>query len=118
MTGPAPAEQIADLLCAALGQDAAWRAALTPDTRLDGDLFLDSLELAAFAAALRALYGPAVELPRYVAGLELDELIALTLAQVAGYVAEVRPAAFAAAPPAAVTPTEAAPPPTDQGRRA
>ena len=89
MSGLRPGqEEIADLLCAALDQDAAWRAALTPDTRLDGDLFLDSLELAAFAAALRARYGPAVDLPRHIADLELDAIIALTLAQVAAYVAQ------------------------------
>ncbi len=86
MSAAALLEEIADLLCAALGQDSAWRAALTPATRLDGDLFLDSLELVAFGAALSARYGEHVELPAYVAGLDIDAVIDLTLAQVAAYV--------------------------------
>lgn len=81
-------EQIADLLCAAVGEDPAWRAALAPGTRLDGDLFLDSIELAALAAALRERFGPRVDLVGYVADLELDAVIELTLAQVAAYVGE------------------------------
>ncbi|MBR7835555.1 hypothetical protein KDL01_19925 [Actinospica durhamensis] len=89
MSAVALLEEIADLLCAALGQDTAWRAALGPATRLDGELFLDSLELAAFGAALTARYGEPVDLPAYVAGLDIDAIIELTLAQVAEYVAHV-----------------------------
>ncbi|WP_034261384.1 phosphopantetheine-binding protein [Actinospica robiniae] len=88
MIPPALVEEIADLLCAAVGEDPAWRAALTPHTRLDGDLFLDSIEIAALAAALRERYGARVDLAAHVADLELDPLIELTLAQVAEYVAE------------------------------
>jgi acyl carrier protein len=81
-------EEIADLLCAVVGEDPAWRAALGPDTRLDGDLFLASIEFAALAAALRARYGARVDLAGYVAGLDLDALIGLTLDQVAQFTAE------------------------------
>lgn len=87
MSERALVEEIADLLCAAVSEDPAWRAALAGHTRLDGDLFLDSIELAALAAALRERYGPRVDLVAYVADLELDALIELTLAQVAEYVA-------------------------------
>lgn len=86
MTGPALLEEIADLLCTAVGEDPAWRAALGPDTRLDGDLFLDSLELAALDEALRRRYGPRVDLAGHIAALDLDAIIELTLRQVAGLV--------------------------------
>jgi acyl carrier protein len=61
--------------------------AATADTRLEAELGMDSLELAAFAAALRARFGDRVELADHLAELELDELIELTAGQVAAFVA-------------------------------
>jgi acyl carrier protein len=55
-------------------------------TRLDAELRLDSLEVAAFADRLRRLPGEP-DLLAHLAGLDLDQLIALTAADVAGLVA-------------------------------
>jgi acyl carrier protein len=87
VNAPALVEEIADLLRAVVGADPAWQAGLGPRTRLDGDLFLDSLELAGLAAALRRRYGDRVDLAAHVADLDLDAIIELTLAQVADLVA-------------------------------
>ena len=56
--------------------------------RLEADLGLDSLEVAALATGLRARFGDRVRLPDLLASLELDRLIDLTAADVAGYVAD------------------------------
>jgi len=89
--GPLPAAAVlADLtamLLAVTGEDEAWARALTPDSRLEGDLALDSLELAALGGLLRDRYGPAVSLPGYLAGLDMDQLIGLTLADLLAYLA-------------------------------
>jgi acyl carrier protein len=61
--------------------------AATADARLEAELGMDSIELAAFAAALRARFGDRVELAHHLAELELDELIELTAGQVATFVA-------------------------------
>jgi acyl carrier protein len=61
-------------------------AEIGPATRLDGDLLLDSLELAALAHRLRDSH-ERVDLLGYVAGLDLEEIIALTVSDVAGLVA-------------------------------
>lgn len=79
---------IAALLRESLGEDRAWPADLGPHTRLDADLVLDSLETAAFAAALREQHGDAVDLLTYIADLDLDAIITLTIADVARYVAD------------------------------
>jgi acyl carrier protein len=63
----------------------------TADARLEAELGMDSIELATFAAALRARFGDRVELSAHLAGLELDELIELTAGQVAGFVASRLP---------------------------
>jgi len=57
-------------------------------SRLEADLGMDSVEVAAFAAALRDRFGERVDLLGHLAGLELDELIELTVDQVAGFVAD------------------------------
>ncbi|WP_432840601.1 hypothetical protein [Dactylosporangium sp. CA-092794] len=77
---------VAELLREATGEDAEWLARLGPATRLDGDLFVDSLELTAFAERLAARFGPGVDLAGHIAGLGLDALLRLSIADVASYV--------------------------------
>jgi acyl carrier protein len=67
--------ELAGMLCEVTGADAAWVSGVTPDSRLDGDLWLDSVELAALGALLHRRYR--IDLPAYLAGLDLDELIEL-----------------------------------------
>ena len=66
---------LAGMLREATGADAAWVSGVTPDSRLDGDLWLDSVELAALGTLLRERYR--IDLPAYLAGLDLDQLIEL-----------------------------------------
>ena len=66
---------LAGMLCEVTGADAAWISSVTPDSRLDGDLWLDSVELAALGALLHQRYR--IDLPAYLAALDLDELIEL-----------------------------------------
>ncbi|HEU5426043.1 MAG TPA: hypothetical protein VFU74_04180 [Actinocrinis sp.] len=79
--------QIAVLLREVTGEDEQWLAALGPHTRLDADVLLESVELAELGDALCRRYGEQVDLVGHVATLELDQIIALTLADVAAYVA-------------------------------
>jgi acyl carrier protein len=77
---------VAELLREVTGEDAEWLAGIGPATRLDGDLFLDSLELAALGARLAERFGPGVDLAAHVAGLEFEALLTLSIADVASYV--------------------------------
>ena len=103
------AEKIAELLRQSVGEDRVWPADLGPDTRLDGDLLLEDADMAAFGDALRQRFGDRVDLVGFVADLDIDLIIALTVAGVAQYVAGccdiARPDATdpAAAPAAART---------------
>lgn len=58
--------------------------------RLEGDLGCDSVDLAALGAVLRERYGTAVDVVGYVAGLGVDDIIGLTVGDVAGYVNRCR----------------------------
>jgi acyl carrier protein len=79
--------RIAALLRDVAGEDEHWLAGIGPHTRLDGDLLLESVELAELGDALARRYGEHVDLVGHVAALTIDEIIALTVADVAAYVA-------------------------------
>lgn len=57
-----------------------------PQTRLDGDLLMDSLEFTALAALVADRYGEHVDLQGFLAGLEIDQIIDLTVADVTKYI--------------------------------
>jgi acyl carrier protein len=80
------AADLAGALAAATGDDCLLTAGIGATTTLEGDLCLDSLDLAALAAVLRDRYGTTLDLVGYVAGLDIDEIIGLTVGDVAGYV--------------------------------
>jgi hypothetical protein len=71
---------------AILVQEVTGETGIGPQTRLDGDLLLDSLELAALNHLMRGKYGENVDLLGFVTNLELDQLIDLTVADVAAFV--------------------------------
>ncbi len=78
--------EVITLLRQVIGDDPRWADRVTPAARLDQDLRMDSLEMAALAAALGEAYGDRVDLAAFVAGLDFDHLVALTVADVAAYV--------------------------------
>lgn len=69
-----------------IGGDRRWADRVVPSARLDADLRMDSLEMTALAAALEQAYGDRVDLPAFLAGLDFDQLVALTVADLAAYV--------------------------------
>jgi acyl carrier protein len=78
--------EVIALLQQVIGDDRYWADRVAPSARLDADLRMDSLEMAALAAALGEAYGGRVDLPAYLAGLDFDQLVALTVADLAAYV--------------------------------
>ncbi|GAA4473191.1 acyl carrier protein [Phytohabitans houttuyneae] len=77
--------ELAGMLRHVTGEDERWAAAVTPQSRLEDDLRLESVEVAALGAAMHARWG--VDLPGYLAGLDLDQLVDLTVGDLAGLVA-------------------------------
>jgi acyl carrier protein len=73
--------EIAGLLRDVTGEDERWAAAVLPESRLEDDLRLESVEVAALGEALRARWG--VDLPAYLAGLDIDQLVDLKVGDLA-----------------------------------
>ncbi len=84
------------ILAAVCSEGSEWASTITPGARLEGDLRMESIELAALAEALHQRYGDPVDLEAFCAGLEIDQLIELTVADVLEYLAACRPPNHAA----------------------
>jgi acyl carrier protein len=69
------------------GEDARWAAGITLESRIEAHLWLDSLELAALGDLLEETYGDVVDLPGYLAELDIGQLVALSVGDLVGYVA-------------------------------
>lgn len=80
--------ELAAMIAEAAGEDPEWAAAITATSNLGDDLELESIDMVALATALHTRYGPAVDLIGHLADLDLDQLIELTVGDLAGYVAE------------------------------
>jgi acyl carrier protein len=78
--------QVVRMLLEVTGEDERWAEVVTPEARLEGDLRLESVELLDLADRLRDAYGESVDLPGYYAGLDIDEIVELTVGDVVDYV--------------------------------
>jgi acyl carrier protein len=72
-----PFPAIVEILRAATGETVEWAAGITPESRLEDDIRLESMEVLALGDSLRTAYG--VDLPTHLAGLDIDAIIALTV---------------------------------------
>jgi len=75
------------MIARAVSEDDDWASAVTAASRLEGDLWLDSVELTVLAGLLRSAYGRDVDLPEFLTGLEIDSLIGLTVGDLVSYIA-------------------------------
>jgi hypothetical protein len=75
-----PLAEVTALLCEVTGGDTSWAV----DSRLDGDLRLESVEVIALGELMRAAHAR-TDLVGHLAGLDLDDLIAFTVGDLADY---------------------------------
>jgi acyl carrier protein len=110
--------EITGILRDVTGESAEWAERITPNDRLEADLGFESVELLELAELLKARYGERVNLVVHYAGLTIDEIIGLTTADLADYVARHRagPTADAGTDPTADAGTVPGPPPAVPGR--
>lgn len=87
MTDPSLLAELTGMLVEVTGEDDRWARRVAPDSRLEDDLRLDSVEFAALGESLRDRYGDRVDLAAFLAGLELEEIIALTVDDLGAFVA-------------------------------
>lgn len=84
---------VTEMVRQALSDYGEWTAPIAPNARLDGDLGMQSVELAALHGRLAQRWGPAGDLTPLLRTLDLAGLTGLTVADVAAWVAGTGPAA-------------------------
>lgn len=77
---------LSEILEEVIGEDFLLEDELTMETSFDEDLQLESIEFVALAEKLLERYGEKVDFVGWLAGLELDEIIALTVGQLVDFV--------------------------------
>lgn len=86
---PSPEAVLAEvdrMLAEVIGDDLLLDEPLSMETSFDGDLELESLEFVALAEKLLETYGERVDFVAWMAGMELDEIVALTVGQLVDFV--------------------------------
>jgi acyl carrier protein len=86
---PTPESVLADLeaiLLDVIGEDFLLDEPLTMETSFDADLQLESIEFVALAEKLLERYGEQVDFVNWLAGMDLDQIIALTVGQLVDFV--------------------------------
>jgi len=86
-TPPTTFDTVAELLTQLVGDVDVLGMELTPSTAFHEDLQLESIDLVTFAGILREHFGADVNLAEYLAEKDLDEVIGLTVGDIADYVA-------------------------------
>ncbi|MGV9359569.1 phosphopantetheine-binding protein [Amycolatopsis sp. NPDC003731] len=79
---------VAELLAELVGDTEVLGVEITPDTTFHEDLQLESIDLVTFASILAEHFGPAVNLAEYLAEKDLDDVIGLTVGDIARFVGE------------------------------
>jgi acyl carrier protein len=110
-TDPQLFAEVAGILLEVTGESAEWAAGITPNARLEVDLGMESIELIALGELLRRRYGAGVDLPGYVAGLDIDQIIGLSVGELVTYVGGRRAAAAAGSTRSGAAVADREPPP-------
>jgi acyl carrier protein len=79
-------QELTGMVLDVTGEGGQWAAGVSAASRLEGDLHLDSLEFAALGELLRQAYGDQADLAAFVAELDIDEIIGLTIGDLAAQV--------------------------------
>lgn len=75
------------MLVEVIGDDLLLDGPLTMETSFDEDLQLESIEFVALSERLLETYGEQVDFVGWLAEMELDEIVALTVGQLVRFVA-------------------------------
>ena len=80
-------ETIARLVTEVIGEDVDFDLDITADSSFSEDIELESIEFVALGEQLQLTYGEKIDLVGWFGELDLDEIIDLTVGELAGFIA-------------------------------
>ncbi|GAA2585224.1 acyl carrier protein [Actinomadura fulvescens] len=78
-TGTDVLAEVVRMLVDVVGEDFLLELEVGPDTTFNEDLALESIEFVVLAERLRRHYGERVDLPAFIAGMDLDQIMRMTV---------------------------------------
>ena len=79
--------EVAQAIKEVIGDEWVSETPITMATSFGQDLEVESIELVALSEKLQARYGAAIDFPSWLAGMQLEEIIGLTVGQLVDYIA-------------------------------
>jgi acyl carrier protein len=79
-------DEVVRILTEVVGEDFLLDVEITPDTTFSDDLALESIELVALGEKLQDRYGGQVNFVSFIGGMDIDDIMAITVGQLVGYV--------------------------------
>lgn len=86
MTEDAVLGDVVEALVEVIGDEFLLDVEVGADTRFNEDLAIESIEFVALAEKLKVRYGSQVDLVAFIASKDIDEIMALTVGQLTGYI--------------------------------
>jgi acyl carrier protein len=78
--------EVVRMLVDVVGEDFLLDVEIGPGTTFSDDLALESIEFVALVDRLRAHYGDSVDFPAFIAGLDFDQIMNLTVGDVVDHI--------------------------------
>jgi acyl carrier protein len=79
--------EVAAMLADIVGDEILLAVEITHDSGFDDDLALESIEFVALAGRLQERYGDRVDFIEFLAGLEIEEIMAMTVGHLVAHIA-------------------------------
>lgn len=80
-------QTIAGFIQEVIGEEWVRETPITMETTFSHDLELESIELVALSEKLQERYGETIDFPSWLAGMELEQIIALKVGALVDYIA-------------------------------
>ena len=80
--------ELAQMIADVIGEEWVQEKPITAATKFSQDLEMESIELAALSEKIQARYGDTVDFPAWLSGMELDDIINLTVGQLVEHIAQ------------------------------
>jgi acyl carrier protein len=79
-------DEVVAMLVAVVGGGSLLGTAVGPETTFNGDLALESIEFVALAEKLRQRFGERVDFAAFVAGMDLGQIMAMTVGDLVAHI--------------------------------
>lgn len=79
-------DEVVGMVTEVIGEDFLLDEEITPDTSFNDDLALESIEFVELSEKLQEHYGERVNMVAFIADMDVDGIMAITVGQLVGYI--------------------------------